>query len=234
MTSPELDLRPVAVLDDETRGDFVVRVYQHLMAAIAVFVGIEAIFLNTPVAEKIYDFVAGSGPTWLLILGGFMVGQWMVANAAADLLNPSKQYAALFGSALLYAVLFAPMLHYVFRSPGNGGTTVAAAGLITAIAFAGLTVIGFVTRKDLSFLRPVVMYGFVVALVMIVAAVLFGFSLGVWFSLAMIALSGVAILYQTQTIIRKFPAQAHVAAALGLFSSVMTMFWYVLSLLSRR
>ncbi len=91
MTSPELDLRPVAVLDDETRGDFVVRVYQHLMAAIAVFVGIEAIFLNTPNAEGIYDFVAGSGPTWLLILGGFMVGQWIVANAAADLLNPSKQ-----------------------------------------------------------------------------------------------------------------------------------------------
>ena len=235
MSFSDLDLRPVAVLDDDTRGDFVVRVYQHLMAAVFVFVGIEALFLNTPVAESIYEFVAGSGPTWLLILGGFMLGQWMVANAAADLLNPQKQYAALFGSAFLYAVLFAPMLHYVFRSPGNDGTTtVAAAALITAIAFGGLTVIGFVTRKDLSFLRPIVMYGFVVALALIVAALLFGFGLGVWFSLAMVALSGVAILYQTQTIIRKYPSQAHVAAALGLFSSVMTMFWYVLSLLSRR
>ena len=234
MSTSDLDLRPVAALDDEARGDFVVRVYQHLMAAILVFAGIEAVFLNTPIAEGIYDLVAGSGMTWLVILGGFMVGQWMVANAAADLLNPSKQYAALFGSAALYALLFAPMLHYVFRSPGNGGTTVAAAALITAIAFTGLTVIGFVTRKDLSFLRPIVMYGFVVALVIIVAAVVFGLNLGVWFSIAMIALSGVAILYQTQTIIRKYPAQAHVAGALGLFSSVMTMFWYVLSLLSRR
>ena len=234
MTYGDLDLRPVATLDDDTRGAFVVRVYQHLMAAILVFTGIEAVFLNTPVAENLYDFVNGSGATWLIILGGFMVGQWIVANAAADLLNPSKQYAALFGSALLYALLFAPMLHYVFRSPGNGGTTVAAAALITAVAFAGLTVIGFVTRKDLSFLRPVVMYGFVVALVIIIAAVVFGLNLGVWFSIAMIALSGVAILYQTQTIIRKYPAQAHVAAALGLFSSVMTMFWYVLRLLSRR
>ncbi len=234
MSHAELDLRPVAALDDDTRGDFVVRVYQHLMAAILVFVGIEAIFLNTPVAEKVYDLVNGSGATWLIILGGFMVGQWIVANAAADLLNPSKQYAALFGSAALYALLFAPMLHHVFRVTDNGGTTVTAAALITAVAFSGLTVIGFITRKDLSFLRPIVMYGFVVALVIIVAAVAFGFSLGVWFSIAMIALSGVAILYQTQTIIRKYPAQAHVAAALGLFSSVMTMFWYVLSLLSRR
>jgi FtsH-binding integral membrane protein len=234
MSNSDLDLRPVAALDDEARGDFVVRVYQHLMAAILVFVGVEAIFLNTPIAKGIFDLVSGSGMTWLVILGGFMVGQWIVANAAADLLNPSKQYAALFGSAGLYAVLFAPMLHYVFRETDNGGTTVAAAALITAIAFSGLTVVGFITRKDLSFLRPIVMYGFVVALALIVAAVLFGFSLGVWFSLAMIALSGVAILYQTQTIIRKYPAQAHVAAALGLFSSVMTMFWYVLSLLSRR
>jgi FtsH-binding integral membrane protein len=234
MTYGDLDLRPVATLDEETRGDFVVRVYQHLMAAIVVFVGIEALFINTGISEAIYDFVAGSGATWLLVLGGFMVGQWIVANAAADLLNPQKQYAALFGSAALYAVLFAPMLHYVFNSRDNGGTTVAAAALITAVAFAGLTVVGFVTRKDLSFLRPMVMYGFVVALVLIVAAVVFGFSLGVWFSIAMIALAGVAILYQTQTIIRKYPAQAHVAAALGLFSSVMTMFWYVLRIFSRR
>jgi FtsH-binding integral membrane protein len=234
MSNTDLDLRPVVELDEGTRGEFVVRVYQHLLAAVGVFIGIEAIFLNTPIAEGIYDFVRNSGLSWILIFGGFMVGQSIVSKASVDLLNPQKQYAALFGSALLYAVLFAPMLHYAFRSPGNGGTTVAAAALVTGIAFGGLTVIGFVTRKDLSFLRPIVMYGFVMALALIVAALIFGFNLGVWFSLAMVALSGVSILYQTQTIIRKYPAQAHVAASLGLFSSVMTMFWYILQLFMRR
>ena len=86
------------------------------------------------------------------------------------------------------------------------------------------------TRKDLAVLRPIVMDGFVAALVLIVAAALFGLSLGVWFVLGMIVLSGVAILYQTQTIIREFPVAAHVGAALALFSSVMTLFWYVLQL----
>lgn len=234
MSYGDLDLRPVAALDDDARGDFVVRVYQHLMAAILVFAGIEAVFLNTPVAERLFDLFFGSGGTWLLLLGLFMVGQWIATNAAADLLNPQKQYAGLFGSALVYAVLFAPMLHYVFRYEDNGGTTVAAAALITAVAFAGLTVVGFVTRKDLSFLRPMVMYGFIVAGVLILGAIIFGLNLGVWFSVGMIALSGLAILYQTQAVIRQYPAQAHVAAALGLFSSVMTMFWYVLRLLSRR
>ena len=233
MSYSDLDLRPVAVLDDEARGDFVVRVYQHLMAAIGVFVALEAVFLNTPVARELHDFVRGSGAGWLLILGAFMAGQWIITNAAADLLNPSKQYAALFGSALLYALLFAPMMYYAFHSPQHGGTTVAAAALITGIAFGGLTVIGFVTRRDLSFL-PIVMYGFVVAFALIVAAIIFGLSLGIWFTIGMIALSGVSILYQTQTIIRKYPAQAHVAGALGLFSSVMTMFFYILQLFLRR
>jgi len=234
MTQGDLDLRPVATLDEDTRGDFVIRVYQHLMAAIAVFVGIEAIWLNTPVAEELFEFVRGSGGAWLLILGLFMGAQWIAANAAADLLNPQKQYAGLFGSAVVYSLLFAPMLHWTFRYNDNGGTTVAAAALITAVAFAGLTVVGFVTRKDLSFMRPLVMYGFVVSGVLILGAIIFGLNLGVWFSVGMIALSGAAILYQTQTIIRKFPAQAHVAAALGLFASVMTMFFYVLRLLNRR
>jgi len=75
-----------------------------------------------------------------------------------------------------------------------------------------------------------VMYGFVAALALIVGAIVFGLSLGVWFSVGMVALTGAAILYQTQTIIREFPVAAHVAGALALFSSVMTLFWYILQL----
>ena len=85
MSYSDVDLRPAIQLDETTRGDFVVRVYQHLLGAIVAFAGIEAVLLNTPFAEGIYNFVRGSGFSWLLILGGFMVGQWIVTNAAADL-----------------------------------------------------------------------------------------------------------------------------------------------------
>ncbi len=231
MSYSELDLRPVVELDDETRGDFVVRVYQHLLGAVIAFAGFEAVLLNTGASGWMYRQI--SGGSWLLILGLFMVGQWIVTNAAHDLLNPKRQYAALFGSAALYSVLFAPMLHYFFRIADDGATSVAAAGLITAVAFAGLTVVAFVTRKDLSFIRPFMMYGFVAAFALIVGAILFGFTLGMWFSVGRIALAGGAILYQTQTIIRKYPVQAHVGAALALFSSVMTMFFYVLRLVGQ-
>ena len=232
MSYGDVDVRPVITLDEETRGAFVIRVYQHLMGAIAAFVAIEALFFTTGIAERIFDFVAGGGGSrWLLILGLFMVGQWIVGNAAADLLNPGKQYATIAGMAALEAVIFAPFLFYTFNYQDDGGATVGAAALLTAVAFAGLTVIGFVTRKDLSFLRPMLMFAGVAAMVLILGAVLFGFSLGIWFSVAMIALAGGSILYQTQTIIRQYPVQAHVAAALALFSSVMMLFFYVLRLL---
>jgi FtsH-binding integral membrane protein len=49
----------------------------------------------------------------------------------------------------------------------------------------------------------------------------------------MIALAGGSILYQTQTIIRRYPAEAYVGAAVQLFASVMLLFWYVLRLLGQ-
>lgn len=221
---------PAAALPEEDRAAFVMRVYQHVLAAVGAFVAIEALFFMTGIAEGLYDFFAGGGAAWLLLLGAFMIGQWFVTNAVSDLENPSRQYAGLLGSAAIYAVLFAPFLYYVYKVE-NAGSTVAAAAVITAIGFAMLSVVAFVTRKDLSFLRPLIMWGFGAAMLLIIGAVIFGFNLGVWFSVAMIALSGAAILYQTQSIIRSFPATAYVAAAVQLFGSLMTMFWYVLRLL---
>ncbi len=226
-------MQPVISLGEEARSEFVIRVYQHLLGAVVAFVGIEALFINLGVARGLYNFVSGNRMGWLLILGAFMVGQWFVAQAAADLLNPVRQYQALFAMAALEALIFAPFLHYLFNVQDNGTTTVAAAALITAVGFAGLSIVAFVTRKDLSFLRPMVMYGFIGALVLIVAAVVFGLSLGIWFSVGMIVLAGMAILYQTQSIIRNYPAEAHVAGALALFGSLMMMFWYVLRLVSQ-
>lgn len=227
-------VQPVATLQAEARGAFLIKVYQHLLGAVVAFVLFETLLFATGLAEGLYDLIAGSGPTWLLILGGFMLVNWFATSAAHDILNPSRQYAGLFGIAAAEAVIFAPFLHLVFNVEGGGAVTVGAAAAVTAIGFAGLSVVGLVTRKDLSFIRPFMLWGGVMALVLIVAAVLFGLELGVWFSLAMIALAGGSILYQTQTILRRYPEEAYVGAAVQLFASVMLLFWYVLRLFSRR
>jgi FtsH-binding integral membrane protein len=223
--------RPVAESTAEERGAFVIRVYQHLLLAVFAFIGFEVVLFSTGLAEAIFDFLVGASAAWLLILGAFMVVQWMATSAAHNLENTNLQYAGLFGLAAGEALIFAPFLYLAFNETDNGGTTVGAAAAITALGFAGLSMVAFTTRKDLSFLRPMLMWGGIAALVLIFAAVVFGLSLGIWFSVAMIALAGGSILYQTQSIMARYPSDAHVGAAVQLFASVMLLFWYVLRLL---
>jgi FtsH-binding integral membrane protein len=224
----------VATLDDRARGDFLVKVYQHLLGAVVAFVLFETLLFATGAAKGIYDFISGASAAWFLILGAFMVVNWMATQAAHDLTNHARQYGGLFGLAAGEALIFAPFLYYVFNEGGGGTATVGAAVVVTALGFAGLSVVGLVTRKDLSFLRPIVMWGGIMALVLIASALLFGLDLGVWFSLAMVGLAGVSILYQTQTILRRYPEEAYVGASVQLFASVMPLFCYVRRLSPRR
>jgi FtsH-binding integral membrane protein len=225
---------PAIQAPETDRAAFVGLVYQHIAAAVAAFVAFEVILFVTGVAGAMEEFFfTGGGGRWMLMLGGVMAIQWFSANAAADMVNPSRQYIGLFGSSFGQAIIFAPFLSYIFGRD-NGGATVAQAAIITGIGFAMLTAIGLFTRRDLNFLRPLVMWGFGLALLAIVGGLLFGFALGTWFSVAMIGLSGAAILYQTQNVVKRYPIGSHVSAAIALFSSLMTMFWYVLRLLMSR
>lgn len=226
-------VQPVASLDAEARGEFVIRVYQHLLLAVTAFIGFETLLFTTGIAEALFDFLFETGgASWLLILGAFMIVQWMATSAAHNLGNIQLQYAGLFGMAAGEALIFAPFLYLVFNDTDNGGTSVAAAAAITAFGFAGLTIIAFTTRKDLSFLRPMLMWGGFGAIGLILAAVLFGLTLGIWFSVAMIVFAGGAILYQTQQIMGRYPSDAYVGAAVQLFAAVMLLFWYVLRLVT--
>jgi FtsH-binding integral membrane protein len=233
MSAAPIGYRPVATLDDTARGEFITRVYQHLLVAVGAFIAFEALLINLGVAEAMWDFFASSGAAWLLLLGGFMVVNWMATTAAHDVLQPSRQYAGLFGMAAAQALIFAPFLHFVFEEQPNGTSTVVAAAVITIAGFAGLTAVAMVTRRDLSFLRPMLLWGGVSALVLIAAALLFGLELGIWFSVAMIALAGASILYETQNILRRYPSEAYVGASVQLFASVMMLFWFVLRLLGQ-
>ena len=58
------------------------RVYGHLLAAIAAFVGIEAWLFRTGYAESITRTLLGVN--WMLVLGGFMVAGWLARGLARD------------------------------------------------------------------------------------------------------------------------------------------------------
>lgn len=220
---------PVAALGSDTRAAFITRTYLHLFGAILLFAGIEVFLFTSGLAFPIAN--AMLGVSWLVVLGGFVIVSWFASRAAHRAVSPVAQYAALGGFVLAEALIFVPLLAIAFTQfPG----AINSAAWVTLFGFTGLTAVAVITRKDFSFLGGLLRWGFIVALVLIVAGVLFGFELGTFFSVAMIALAGAAILYDTSNVLHHYPEDRHVAASLELFASVALMFWYVLRLMMNR
>lgn len=220
------DLRadhPVSTRNVESRATFINRTYGHLFAAIIGFTLIEMYLFNSGLAVHIAQGMLGV--SWLLVLGGFMIVSWFASRVAQTATSMGAQYAALAAFVVAEALIFVPLL-YVAQAYAPG--VIQSAATVTLLGFAGLTTVAFVSRKDFSFLGSLLRWGFVIALVLIVASLLFGFHLGTFFSVAMIALAGGAILYDTSNVLHTYPQERYVAAALQLFASIALLFWYVL------
>ena len=220
---------PVILLSQDARAAFLRRTYAHLLMAVLGFVAFEYLLFSAGLALPIARGML-SVP-WLLILGGFMVAGWLARSVAASAAAPALQYAALGGYVVAQGLIFVPALVIAqLRMPG----VLPAAAMTTVVAFAALTAVVFVTRKDFSFMRSILMWGGILALVLIGASALFGFDLGVLFSVGMIALAGGSILYDTSNVLHHYPENKHVGAALELFASVALLFWYILRLFMSR
>ena len=214
------------------QATFYRKTYSHVAIALLAFIVVEAILINTVPESLIFSMVS-SPFVWLFILGGFWLGS-MLANKWTQAQDKSTQYRGLGIYVLLEAIIFLPMI-YIAIDLSDGLAIISQAGIITLSLFAGLTAVVFLTRVDFSFLRTILVVGGFLALGLIVAGALFRFDLGLWFSVAMVALAAGGILYETYNIKNVYSTDQYVAAALQLFSSVMLLFWYVLRiLLSRR
>ena len=217
--------QPVAAIGVDARASFINRTYNHLMGAIVLFTLIEVGLFQSGAAESITRVLLSG--SWLLVLGAFMLVGWFATRISLTSESKGAQYAALGGFVLAESIIFVPLLWMANQfAPG----AIQSAAVVTIVGFAGLTGVAFVTRKDFSFLRGILMWGGVVALVAIVGGVLFGFALGTWFSVAMVGFAGAAILYDTSNVLHHYPEDRYVGAALQLFASVALMFWYVLQL----
>ncbi|MBK6733724.1 MAG: Bax inhibitor-1/YccA family protein [bacterium] len=227
------ELRQAGIAHDREaalRGAFIMRVYGYLMAAIAAFILIEVWLFRSGKAETLARALVGTN--WMLVLGGFMVVGWLARGLAARATSTAAQFAGLAVYVVAQAIIFTPMIDMADKRAGGG--VIASAAVLTGLAFTGLTLIAWQTRRDFTFLGGLLRWAGILALVAIAGSVFFGLNLGMWFSLAMVALAGGAILYDTSNIIRYWPSNRPVGAALELFASVALMFLYLLRLLSSR
>lgn len=223
---------PLPYSAQSSRTTFIRKTYFHLLAAVLAFVGLQYIYFQSGVAYPMAR--AMTGVNWLFILGGFMLLSWFASRFASSRHSIGQQYAGLGLYVLAQSIIFVPLL--VIAQVQAGGEVIETAATATLLGFLGLTGIAFGTRADFSWLGKILAVVGIGAMLLIVGGILFGFSLGLYFSIAMVVFACAAILHDTSNIIHHFPDDAYVAAAMQLFASVALLFWYVLRILmaSRR
>jgi len=216
---------------DIEKAIFYRKTYTHVGLGVLAFIVMEAILLNSNFAVATIFKIADI--SWLLLLGGFMAITWVAQNMAYKNASKDKQYLGFFLYVFAQAIIFVPIM-YIAMEYSGGTQMIGQAGIVTLAMFGGLTAVVMRTKADFSILRTGLTIGFFIALGLIIAGVLFGFDLGLWFSVAMVALASGSILYSTHQIKYEYATDQYVPAALSLFASLMLLFWYVLRIFMSR
>jgi len=217
---------------DSERVAFYKRTYTHVAAGVLAFIAFEYLLLQS---DAIIEFMLSmlQGYRWLIMLGGFMLMTYYAESTVLKTSNKKVQYMGYLLYIFAEALIFVPLI-YMAVAYTDSFMVLNQAAIVTLSLFTGLSAIVFVTKKDFSFLRAGLTVGFFIAIGLILAGVLFGFDLGLWFSVGMCVLAAGSILYQTSNLIHKFGVEDYIPAALGLFASLMLLFWYVLQIFLSR
>lgn len=211
----------------EERASFIRKTYAHLAGAVLIFTLMEAYLISSGAGLAIAQTMLGGRFSWFIVLAAFMGVSMLAQWWASSQTSKAMQYMGLALYIVAEVIIFLPLL-FMAAQYSDGYEIFAKAGMVTGGLFLGLTSVVFITRKDFSFLGPILAIGGFVALGLIAASLLFGFSLGNIFSFAMVAFAGGAILYQTSGILHQYRPNQHVAASLALFASVALLFWYII------
>jgi FtsH-binding integral membrane protein len=221
-------MTPVAALSVEDRSAFIWKCYAHVVVAILAFAAIEGYLFSTGIAERTASAMMNN---WLMVMGAFILVGWGATRVAHRVQSIQLQYAAFAGFIVMEALIFMPM---IYMANEKSPDIIDSAAGVTILGSVGLIATAMITRKDFSFLRGMLVWGGMLALVAIVSSILFGFQMGTWFSVAMIGFAGAAVLYDTSNIMLHYPQDKYVAASMQLFASIAMMFWYILRLFMNR
>lgn len=227
------------------RTHFIRLTYLHLLGAILAFAGLEYLlmtnsFLIEKVSAPFVRFAIGGRWNWGVVLAVFMAVSWVADYWARHTTSRSLQYVGLGVYVVAEALIFVPLLAIVqwktaaIIARGGGDPNIIRDAAFTTLAiFGALTASVFITKKDFSFLRTGLMLASAAAMMLVILSLVFGFNLGIVFSIAMVLLAAGYILFQTSQILAHYDPRNYVAAALALFSSVALMFWYVIRIFMR-
>ena len=221
----------VAHSSEVEKANFYKKTYLHVALSILAFIGVETILLKIVPAELIAMMFA-KRYIWLLIIGVFWLASVLASKWSLSQ-SKSTQYLGLGFYILLEAIIFMPLL-FIASNIEGGANVIFQAATLTIAMFSGISAVAFTSKRDFSFLRNIIVIGGFISIGLIVGGMIFGFNLGLWFSVGMVILASATILYQTSKLKDSYGTDQYVGAALQLFASIMLLFWYILSILMNR
>jgi hypothetical protein len=238
----------VATVGVSDRVTFLRKTYAHLGGALIAFTVVTAFMMSYMSELSLrFAFWGGHGMNFLLVIALFIGVSIGAQRLAMSETSRGLQYLGLGLAVVLWSLLVQPIIWVAVLRFGNPAeilqpngihvalspkamAVIGESAVITLAIFIGLTATVFITRKDFSFLRGILSIGIFAALGLAIASVLFGFTLGSVYSLFVVLLMSGYILYETTLVMRSFRPTQHVAAALMLFTTIVTLFIYVLDL----
>ncbi len=217
----------VASLPGEVRAGFIRRTYAHVAGALLLLAIVEAFLLKAGAGPILLSFLGAGTMNYLIYLGLFIGASVVADNWAHSEKSREMQYLGLGMYVLVQAIILVPAMHLASLYAPNA---IYDAAIATAALVTGLSYVCFTTRKDFSFLGPILSIGFCVAIGLCIAGVVFGFDMGVGFAAVIVLMAGGSVLYSTSNILHHYQEHQHVGAALGLFASVALMFRFMLQI----
>lgn len=201
---------------------FIRKVYALLFVSILFAIGGVALSFSVPALLQFsFDHL---WVMFFMVLGGVM-------GAQAVRHVPGVNLVALFGFTTLTGVWIAPVMAWALA--GNPAS-ILEAGVLTLGIFGGLTIYTFVSKRDFSFLRGMVVTGLIVVILagvlnaLLVGSTAFGFAVAA----ATLLLFAGFVLYDTSNIIRRYPTNEYVAGALSLYLDAFNIFLALIRILN--
>jgi len=212
----------------KTRSSFIKKTYLHLSMAILIFMGFSSFLYYSGIGLVFSNLIFSNTFSIVFFLISAVGISTLATNWAYNSNSKINQYLGLFIYAILESFIAIPL---ILRAVFIDSSLILYAAVMTLTLFLALTVIAFINQTNFSFLKNFLLVGGVVSAVIVVIGLLFGFSLGIWFSGAMILFAAGAILYETSNVLHHYNSEQHVAAALSLFAFITLLFFYILRFL---
>jgi FtsH-binding integral membrane protein len=212
-----------------SRAGFLRNTYLHLAGALLLFTLLTVAIQISPLAVIISQVFFSNVFVTLAVFAGFLLVSNIAQRWSLSDSSRAMQYLGLGAYVVLEAIFFTPII-FIFAQGSPFLLLLAAGG--TAVIALMLTLIAFTSGVNFSFLRSFLAIGGLIALGVILLGFVFPALVSSFFFLGLMLLfASASILYETSAVIRDYPTDKYVAASLGLFASIMLLFWYILRII---